>query len=116
MWKRSRETKPSRRASLPDGIRVYAIGDIHGRADLLALQIAQIDADSALFPCARSILVFLGDYIDRGPDSAGCLALIAGPPPLPGVPTINRIANPPILVRPPLASVPMSEGAGESVT
>ncbi|WP_320109653.1 metallophosphoesterase [Rhodopseudomonas sp. P2A-2r] len=71
MWKRSRETKISRKASLPDGIRVYAIGDIHGRTDLLTLQLAQIEADASLYLCARSIIVFLGDYIDRGPDSGG---------------------------------------------
>lgn len=76
MWKRSRETKFSRKASLPQGVRVYAIGDIHGRADLLRLQLAQIEADSSLFQCARSVIVFLGDYIDRGPDSRGTIDLL----------------------------------------
>lgn len=76
MWKRSRETKISRKASLPDGIRVYAIGDIHGRTDLLTLQLAQIEADASLYLCARSIIVFLGDYIDRGPDSRGTIDLL----------------------------------------
>lgn len=51
----------------PDGVRVYAIGDIHGRLDLLEGMIARIDADRG---GARPTVVLLGDYIDRGPDSA----------------------------------------------
>ncbi len=76
MWKSSRNPKSLNKARLPDGIRVYAIGDIHGRTDLLKLQLAQIEADEALYPCARSINVFLGDYIDRGPDSRGTVDLL----------------------------------------
>ena len=56
--------------SLPQGQLVYAIGDIHGRADLLALLLAEIESDSARSKDAkRRTLVFLGDYIDRGHDS-----------------------------------------------
>jgi serine/threonine protein phosphatase 1 len=76
VWKPSREAKLLRKARLPDGIRVYAIGDIHGRTDLLSLQLAQIEADESLHRCARSIIVFLGDYIDRGPDSRGTIDLL----------------------------------------
>jgi serine/threonine protein phosphatase 1 len=76
VWKPSRATKLLTRASLPDGIRVYAIGDIHGRTDLLTLQLAQIEADELRHRCARSIIVFLGDYIDRGPDSRGTIDLL----------------------------------------
>ncbi len=54
---------------LPDGIRIYAIGDIHGRADLLEETFTRIDADLAKNPAAQNIEVFLGDYIDRGPAS-----------------------------------------------
>jgi len=55
---------------LPQGQLVYAIGDIHGRADLLALLLAEIESDSARSKDAkRRTLVFLGDYIDRGHDS-----------------------------------------------
>lgn len=60
-------------ASLPDGLRVYAIGDIHGRLDLLDELLATIDADDSARPAARTMLVFLGDLIDRGPDSAAVL-------------------------------------------
>lgn len=53
------------------GVRVYAIGDIHGRLDLLDALLSQIDADHAGRPPAERHIVFLGDLIDRGPDSAG---------------------------------------------
>jgi serine/threonine protein phosphatase 1 len=56
--------------SLPRGQLVYAIGDIHGRADLLALLLGEIVADAARSEGAKHrALIFLGDYIDRGPDS-----------------------------------------------
>ncbi|TGD99083.1 metallophosphoesterase family protein [Methylobacterium nonmethylotrophicum] len=51
----------------------YAIGDVHGRADLLGLLLARIEAHRAGRP--RRI-VCLGDVIDRGPDSAGAVALL----------------------------------------
>ncbi|MBI3515043.1 MAG: serine/threonine protein phosphatase [Proteobacteria bacterium] len=52
----------------PDGTGVYAIGDIHGRDDLLAALLAAIRADGAANP--RNLLICLGDYVDRGPASA----------------------------------------------
>ena len=56
---------------MPQGQLIYAIGDIHGRADLLALLLDKIAADTAQSKDAkRRTLVFLGDYIDRGHDSA----------------------------------------------
>ena len=58
-------------AALPDGLRLYAIGDIHGRADLLDTLLTKIDDDCKGADAAR--LVFLGDYVDRGPDSAGVI-------------------------------------------
>ena len=69
-------------ASLPEGHLLYAIGDIHGRLDLLRSLLAQIEADARKQAGARQrTLVFLGDYVDRGPDSRGVVAeLIAGPP------------------------------------
>jgi serine/threonine protein phosphatase 1 len=54
---------------LPEGVRVYAIGDIHGRLDLLNECLCQIDEDLERNKIGRSIQVFLGDYIDRGPAS-----------------------------------------------
>jgi serine/threonine protein phosphatase 1 len=61
---------------LPDGIRIYAIGDIHGRSDLLKEAFTVIDADAARHPASRPIEVYLGDYIDRGPKSAQTLDLL----------------------------------------
>ncbi|MEO0713241.1 MAG: metallophosphoesterase family protein [Pseudomonadota bacterium] len=56
-----------RRSSVPEGMRVYAVGDIHGRADLLKRLMETIRADAALrAEGERAILVFLGDYVDRG--------------------------------------------------
>jgi len=55
--------------SLPAGIRIYAIGDIHGRLDLLDELLRKMDADLAGHPVAKAIFVFLGDYIDRGDHS-----------------------------------------------
>jgi serine/threonine protein phosphatase 1 len=54
---------------IPDDMRIYAVGDVHGRADLLVELLARIDADLKANPIARSIQVFLGDYIERGPNS-----------------------------------------------
>jgi serine/threonine protein phosphatase 1 len=58
-----------RRPSLPAGLRIYAVGDIHGRLDLLNTLLARISTDIALRPTARPVYVFLGDYIDRGSSS-----------------------------------------------
>ena len=58
-----------RRPSLPPGVRIYAVGDIHGRLDLLDELLARIGDDRSSRPAIRSVSVFLGDYIDRGPSS-----------------------------------------------
>lgn len=63
--------------ALPAGERIYAVGDIHGRADLLGRMAALIEADCRLRPVAAARTVFLGDYIDRGPDSRGVLGRLA---------------------------------------
>src|ERR1700721_3348158 len=69
-----REPKP--KPSLPDGMRIYAISDIHGRADLLENVFAAIDLHLARAGPARSLHVFLGDYIDRGPASRQTIDLL----------------------------------------
>jgi serine/threonine protein phosphatase 1 len=58
---------------VPEGQRVYAIGDIHGRLDLLDDLLGQIGRDDATRPNATTSLVFLGDLVDRGPDSRGVI-------------------------------------------
>jgi serine/threonine protein phosphatase 1 len=52
------------------GYRAYAIGDIHGRLDLLEQMLAKIHAELQRRPARRTLLVFVGDLIDRGPSSA----------------------------------------------
>ncbi|MFN3401948.1 MAG: metallophosphoesterase family protein, partial [Ferrovibrio sp.] len=59
-------------ARLPPGLRVYAIGDIHGRADLLDRLHDQIQADLSTAP-EKTVIVYLGDYVDRGADSHGVI-------------------------------------------
>ena len=51
----------------PEGCRIYAVGDVHGRLDALDGLIAAIRSDAA--SAAQPILVMLGDYVDRGPAS-----------------------------------------------
>ena len=53
------------------GARAYAVGDIHGRLDLLDDMLARIEADIAAREPRRNFIIFLGDLIDRGPESAG---------------------------------------------
>ena len=53
------------------GARAYAIGDVHGRLDLLDMLLERIEADSAGRRHRKTFIIFLGDLIDRGPDSAG---------------------------------------------
>ncbi len=61
-------------AALPRGLRVYAVGDVHGCDARLAALHAAIARDAAARPSvARTVLVHLGDYVDRGPDSKGVL-------------------------------------------
>ncbi|WP_425229477.1 metallophosphoesterase family protein [Sphingomonas sp.] len=57
-------------SAIPAGQRVYAIGDVHGCLAELDRLLAQIDADDAARGPADTTLVFLGDLVDRGPDSA----------------------------------------------
>lgn len=68
---------PSIAASTPAGMRIYAVGDIHGRADLLLETIARIDEDLERRPIRHAVEVYLGDYIDRGPDSKAVIDLLS---------------------------------------
>lgn len=51
---------------VPDGIRVYCVGDIHGRDDLLQEMAERVAADLKVSSCEHAVTVFLGDYVDRG--------------------------------------------------
>jgi len=76
MWKLRRTSVLSVRPLVPEGLRIYAVGDVHGRADLLKQLFARIDEDIKDNPIAETIHIFLGDYIDRGQDSAAVLDLL----------------------------------------
>ena len=68
---------PWRKArTIPVGLRIYAVGDIHGNVDALRDVFARIDADRSTSNNKRPIQVFLGDYVDRGPASREVLDLL----------------------------------------
>lgn len=79
--------------SLPPGWRIYAIGDVHGCDDRLAALHALIAEDARVRPASRITLVHLGDYVDRGPDSAAVLRRLLAPSPLPDVETVTLLGN-----------------------
>lgn len=60
--------------AVPDGRRIYAIGDVHGRLDLFDALVAAIEDDDRNRPEAQTTIILLGDLVDRGPDSAGVIA------------------------------------------
>ncbi len=68
---------PAGPARAPDGLRLYAVGDIHGRLDLLDQIADWIAGDLARAPIP-AVTVFLGDYIDRGPNSFGVVDRLSG--------------------------------------
>ena len=65
---------------VPPHRRVYAIGDIHGRRDLLDTLLDMIVADREKAGAVRPVLIYLGDYVDRGPDSAAVIDRVMQPP------------------------------------
>ena len=67
--------------TLPEGQLLYAVGDIHGRLDLLESLLGLIERDATGRHADRRTLVFLGDYVDRGPDSRGVVERLIGDPP-----------------------------------
>lgn len=67
-------------ASLPPGLRVYAVGDTHGCADQLDAIHARIAEDAAAAPEPERLIVYLGDYVDRGPDSRGVIERVLARP------------------------------------
>jgi len=65
--------------TLPEGQLLYAVGDIHGRRDLLQAMLGRIEVDARNSrQSKRRTLVFLGDYVDRGPDSRGVVETLIG--------------------------------------
>lgn len=92
---RPQRQKPPARPCAPDGAVIYAIGDIHGRLDLLDRLLSRIRRDAARSQAVapvKPVAVFLGDYIDRGPASRAVLERLAGDP-LPGFETHFLLGN-----------------------
>jgi serine/threonine protein phosphatase 1 len=79
-------------SAAPAGSRLYAVGDIHGRADLLEALLEQITADAERHPEAAKRLIYLGDYVDRGPASSAVIDLVLqdGPP---GIEVVALMGN-----------------------
>ncbi|HEX4368018.1 MAG TPA: metallophosphoesterase [Rhodopila sp.] len=80
-------------ASLPPGRRIYAIGDIHGCARQLADLHATIAEDLASRPIASALLLHIGDYVDRGADTAGVIARLVDGCPIQGMDMVNLMGN-----------------------
>jgi serine/threonine protein phosphatase 1 len=81
-------------ATLPVGQRIYAIGDVHGCADRLETVHALIRQDLAERPVAEPTVVHLGDYVDRGPNSAGVVGrILRGGWPDPAPRIVNLMGN-----------------------
>jgi serine/threonine protein phosphatase 1 len=80
-------------ATLPEGQRVYAIGDIHGCLERLQALHAAIAEDIAARPAGECTLIHLGDYVDRGPESAEVVDLLTKGPDVPGAAIVNLMGN-----------------------
>lgn len=80
-------------ATLPAGYRIYAIGDIHGCVDRLTALHEQIANDMADRPVPHTTLVHLGDYVDRGTDSAQVIDWLIDGPPVPADRVVNLMGN-----------------------
>lgn len=65
---------------VPEGTVVWAVGDIHGRLDLLQPLVEGILADAEASAASRKVVIFLGDYVDRGADSRGVIRCLADLP------------------------------------
>lgn len=73
---------PGRPPRAPDGVRIYAIGDVHGRLDLLETLSEMIARDLSASPVPSAVEMFLGDYVDRGPHSRQVIEWLIDAPPI----------------------------------
>lgn len=64
-------------ASAPEGMRLYAVGDIHGRHDLLAAMHGHIMEEILADRPLDWRIIYVGDYVDRGPESRGVLEFLS---------------------------------------
>jgi len=81
------------RPAIPEGLAVFAVGDVHGCVDLLVEMHREIIKQAKALPeNLKRVVVYLGDYIDRGPDSADVIDLLVAAP-LPGFKSIHLLGN-----------------------
>jgi serine/threonine protein phosphatase 1 len=80
-------------AKLPPDHRIYAIGDIHGCNAQLANLHAMITGDLAQRPIPSATLLHIGDYVDRGADTAGVITRLLDGSPVPGTTMVNLLGN-----------------------
>ncbi len=80
-------------AIVPPGRRVYAIGDIHGCDAQLANLYEIIAEDLAHRPVDEPVLLHIGDYVDRGADTAGVLRRLLRGSPVAGMTVVNLVGN-----------------------
>lgn len=80
-------------ATLPLGQRVYAIGDVHGCMDRLMALHEMIADDISARPIEHVTLIHLGDYVDRGSDSAQVIDWLTNQPPVPADAFVNLMGN-----------------------
>jgi serine/threonine protein phosphatase 1 len=80
-------------AIVPPGRRVYAIGDIHGCDAQLANLYEIIADDLARRPIDQPVLLHIGDYVDRGADTAGVLRRLLRGSPVAGMEVVNLVGN-----------------------
>jgi serine/threonine protein phosphatase 1 len=80
-------------ATLPSGQRVYAVGDVHGCFERLVAMHEHIAADLADRPVEHTVLVHLGDYVDRGMESAQVVEWLRAGPPVPAQVVVNLMGN-----------------------
>lgn len=77
---------------VPAGSRVYAVGDVHGRVDLLRELHQIIHEDAYEHQAPRNVVVYLGDYVDRGPHSREVIDLLLDEP-LPSFESVHLAGN-----------------------
>jgi serine/threonine protein phosphatase 1 len=92
-WLQQSLGKRTQSAAVPAGQAVYAVGDVHGRADLLDELLEQINRDADGHPEDEvRRVIFLGDYVDRGTGSKAVIErLLRGP--LPDATTVFLMGN-----------------------
>jgi serine/threonine protein phosphatase 1 len=76
MLKPLKKTPWRKQRTVPPGLRVYVVGDVHGSADALRDVFSRIDADKPVWQVRRPVQIFLGDYVDRGPASCEVLDML----------------------------------------